>query len=528
MPFATQTKAQCGTRGETCEDCGLWGYTCDGTAHTCLSTMTNNASFVSQTVPSVLQAGQSFQAKLTLRNTGTSTWTAATSYRLGAQAPQDNSTWGASRVYLGAQDAITPGQSKTFILQGKAPTSPGVYNFQWRMLREGIAWFGRTSAYQPIVVGSGPVKVCAALRALANTSIDAAATIQGCIDQTSAGDIVELPAGIYQVDGRIRIQGHAITLRTEGMDITKPRCTVTKHACAELRASAKFGDTAGIFQVLAPGSVVDHLVINGNKTVRSGTPSGKQCAGGSNTYGYNMRLACSHCTLTNSVTVGALCGTGCELSGVGDHVIVWRNIIAQNGVHNAQGMWADGLTAHDYSDSTIVANEIYDNTDVDLIFGGCPRCLIADNTLWHSTDSVSGSFAALMLHAWPNGATSGDFKGAITTGNTIDCSSKHRCGFGLYLGADAWYITDTFGGTVHENVVRNAAQGVLIDDVHHMSVWNNPVFNAASSTRASCGTRATTAYGMGKRSHDVDMSLDTLSTTYTPVDWDLCIPNWWK
>jgi hypothetical protein len=276
------------------------------------------------------------------------------------------------------------------------------------------------------------------------------------------------------------------------------------------------------------GSVVDHIVINGEKTARAGTSSGSQCAAMSNSYGYNLRIMCDDCTLTNSVTMNALCGTGCEVSGTGSGVVLWRNTVAHNGVHNAQGMWADGVTVHDYASTTVADNEFIDNTDIDLIFGGCQSCIIQDNFIWHTTAFSGGAFAALMIHAWPSGATSGNFTGSHTFGNVIDCGASRRCGFGLYLGPDAWYYADTYGGTVFHNVVDRAEQGVLIDDVRDMAVYDNRATNPASSTSASCGARATAAYSMGTGSTNIDTSRETLGTVYGSANWDGCIPNWWQ
>ena len=53
---------------------------------------------------------------------------------------------------------------------------------------------------------------------------------------------------------------------------------------------------------------------------------------------------------------------------------------------------------------------VIDNTDVDLIFGGCRNCMISDNKISHTDDFSGSSFAALMIHAWPS--TSGDFTGS--------------------------------------------------------------------------------------------------------------------
>ena len=77
-----------------------------------------------------------------MKNTGTENWTAENNYSMGSQNPQDNGIWGTGRVYLSAGESIETGANKTFTFGIVAPESPGTYNFQWRMLREGVEWFG--------------------------------------------------------------------------------------------------------------------------------------------------------------------------------------------------------------------------------------------------------------------------------------------------------------------------------------------------------------------------------------------------
>lgn len=103
----------------------------------------SSASFVSQLVPSTMIAGQSYAVSLTFTNTGATTWTSGAGFKLGSQNPQDNTTWGVSRATLAAN--VAPGQQATFNFNVTAPSTPGNYNFQWRMLQEGTAWFGSSS-----------------------------------------------------------------------------------------------------------------------------------------------------------------------------------------------------------------------------------------------------------------------------------------------------------------------------------------------------------------------------------------------
>jgi hypothetical protein len=93
-----------------------------------------------------MTAGQSYSVSVTMQNTGGTTWTAAQLYRLGAVNPYDNTTWGFSRVGLGSAESVAPGQQKTFTFTVTAPTVVGTYNFQWRMVQDGVAWFGDLSA----------------------------------------------------------------------------------------------------------------------------------------------------------------------------------------------------------------------------------------------------------------------------------------------------------------------------------------------------------------------------------------------
>lgn len=101
-----------------------------------LNTPANNAQFISQSVPTVVQTGQVFTVSLTFKNTGTATWTEANSFRLGSQNPQDNTTWGLNRAKLAPSDSILRGQSKTFTFSVTAPAAAGTYGFQWRMIRD--------------------------------------------------------------------------------------------------------------------------------------------------------------------------------------------------------------------------------------------------------------------------------------------------------------------------------------------------------------------------------------------------------
>jgi RHS repeat-associated protein len=109
------------------------------------------AAYVSQSVPEVMAPGQTYPVSVTLRNTGGTTW-APGSYFLGSENPQANTTWGLNRVDLAVP--IGPGAYVTLAFNVTAPTTVGVYNFQWRMVNNSTR-FGAFTTNLPVDVVQG-------------------------------------------------------------------------------------------------------------------------------------------------------------------------------------------------------------------------------------------------------------------------------------------------------------------------------------------------------------------------------------
>ena len=110
----------------------------------------DNAGFVSQTAPATLIQGQTNLVTVRMVNTGTTTWRAADNYLLASANPADTLTWGLNRITLPAD--VAQGQTATFTFEIVAPLTPGSYNFQWQMIREGNLPFGQTSSNLTIAV----------------------------------------------------------------------------------------------------------------------------------------------------------------------------------------------------------------------------------------------------------------------------------------------------------------------------------------------------------------------------------------
>lgn len=121
----------------------LWFGTRYTTVAANVTSPNNNAVFVSQTLPTTMTAGNNYTVSVTMQNIGTTTWTPGAAYRLGSQNLQDNMLWlkTTNRVNLQVS-SVPPSDSVTFSFTVTAPSTAGSYNFQWRMVQDGVEWFG--------------------------------------------------------------------------------------------------------------------------------------------------------------------------------------------------------------------------------------------------------------------------------------------------------------------------------------------------------------------------------------------------
>jgi len=107
------------------------------------------STYRAQSYPTSMIAGSTAIAWAEFNNTGTGTWSHAGT-RLGTSSPQDRSSpfynagnWlGANRPSEVDQSAVANGQVGRFTFILKAPTTPGTYTEKYRLVQEGVAWFG--------------------------------------------------------------------------------------------------------------------------------------------------------------------------------------------------------------------------------------------------------------------------------------------------------------------------------------------------------------------------------------------------
>jgi hypothetical protein len=378
------------------------------------------------------------------------------------------------------------------------------------------------------------VAVCPEAAALRNLPVDSSAALQTCIDRTPVGVALELEAGRYSLAARLRLD-RAIALRTRGRAGTAACSTSADHGCAELFALPSFDQPFGM--LLATASVsVEHVVLNGNRQGRGGTAAHQGCVTGDNTRGFNAMFQCAGCTLAHSVSIYALCGTGFGVGSPGSGVTIVGNSFAYNGVHTQKDLWADGLTVLDASGSTFSGNTFIDNSDIDLIFGGCQGCLIQNNLIVHTGDPAGGAFAALMIQKWPN--TSGNYADVLVSGNVIDCGPHRSCGSGLYIGSESWYPETPYGtlvpgatsGLITQNSIVNAMNALYIA-AKGLAIYGNGFNNAHGvAIPSTCGQNLVSATPIvvsptAASIHFGGENQNQMVVHYSNASWAGCIPN---
>lgn len=107
-----------------------------------LEEMHNRSDFLYLEAPAAMATGETQTVRMVFRNSGTTEWRRDSSHRLGNL---DGGIWGPGRVQLLPDETVAPTSLNDLTFQITAPSLPGEYPFQWRMLEEGVEWFGASS-----------------------------------------------------------------------------------------------------------------------------------------------------------------------------------------------------------------------------------------------------------------------------------------------------------------------------------------------------------------------------------------------
>jgi PKD repeat protein len=114
-----------------------------------------NAQFINDTIPATMNAGQSYFVSVTMKNTGSMTWTETDTIRLGTvnDASGDAYKFGPSRIKIPAGTSVRPGAQYTFSFNMTAPATAGTFAPVYRMVWDGHTWFGARAFQFVQVVG---------------------------------------------------------------------------------------------------------------------------------------------------------------------------------------------------------------------------------------------------------------------------------------------------------------------------------------------------------------------------------------
>ena len=121
------------------------------------------ARFVAEGAPpDTLAPGQGAPVWVAFANCGDATWAAKpavgpSGHKLGSQSPQDNTQWGFKRVALPGD--VAPDELVRVDFSISAPSTPGSYGYQWKIVDEGVQWLEGPSPQHMVSVESAAAKV---------------------------------------------------------------------------------------------------------------------------------------------------------------------------------------------------------------------------------------------------------------------------------------------------------------------------------------------------------------------------------
>ena len=346
-----------------------------------------------------------------------------------------------------------------------------------------VAW---TFGSAPSSADDNPNVVCSSLSRGLPVIDDLGPALTSCLSVTAQGGVIDLAPKVYYLRTPLTID-RRVTIRSKGVNWADTTCGASGDPrCATIVIQTPAVTARLPIDVSAAGVELSHLIIRGGMSASDRhefcsdkrlRPSG----GGIRVLGEGFRLV-------GSVLRDLACYTALEATQSAKRSTFERNQFGPNGRHDKSTGWADGLTIHDNANATILNNLFVDNTDVQLILGGCHHCKIEGNVFRHSAAVTSAAFADIMLNVWPS--TSGDFTGTRIAGNHIDCGPLRGCGYGIQVGPSPWQPGRTVqGATIVDNTVTNALVGINVDGVSGLTRIERNSVSSSGGRHTACGNR---------------------------------------
>lgn len=120
----------------------------------------NNSEILGWSFPERMEVNTFAYARLSMRNTGTSTWSDAKEFKLGDPNDGDPFYPVARLLFWGA--TVPPGGQFEWVIPMRAPPTPESYLMRWRMVEELVCWFGQVAIVSVQVTPPVATGQCAA------------------------------------------------------------------------------------------------------------------------------------------------------------------------------------------------------------------------------------------------------------------------------------------------------------------------------------------------------------------------------
>lgn len=202
------------------------------------------ATYVNQSYPSTMTAGSTVIAWAEFRNDGTGHWKHAET-RIGTSSPQDRSSpfctpsnWvGCNRPSDVDQSDVAQGQVGRFTFILTAPSTPGTYTEKYKLVREGVTWFGPEITWT--------INVTASQGNLNGTITNAAtgAAVSGAsVTLTGVGSTTSNSSGAYSFSN-VTAGTYTVSVGATGFNSASDSVAITAGATATKNFSLTPSDT---------------------------------------------------------------------------------------------------------------------------------------------------------------------------------------------------------------------------------------------------------------------------------------------
>jgi hypothetical protein len=121
---------------------GAWfgGTASVGVRVTCPARI-DDAEVLSAELPTDVSCGGTYEGSITVRNSGTTTWSGRDGYALEEVAEGDP-VFAPRRLPLPERETVAPAAQRSFVVRLRAPCADGSFRTEWRMSRRGVGAFG--------------------------------------------------------------------------------------------------------------------------------------------------------------------------------------------------------------------------------------------------------------------------------------------------------------------------------------------------------------------------------------------------